>query len=102
MYRPFGNRPVYGDFISGIRGNLTNQKKGCFGCRVSQDIDNENIINLEETWERRLYLDKHFRSDIFGALPGTVKMLGETYEIQINGGTQKEGRDTVKSARGIC
>ncbi len=54
----------------------TRPEKGCLGCRLSQDIDNENLINLEETW------------------------LGRTYEIRINGGTQEEGRAAVKRARG--
>jgi quinol monooxygenase YgiN len=80
----------------------TRQEKGCLGCRLSQDIDNENIINIEETWEHRSYLDEYFRSDIFSALLGAVKLLGETHEIRINGDTQKEGRDAVKRARGMC
>ena len=77
------------------------QEKGCLDCRLSQDIDNENLIYLEETWERRSYLDEHFRSDIFSALLGAMKLLGETHEIRINGSTQKEGRDGVKTARGM-
>jgi len=78
----------------------TRQEKGCLGCRVSQDIDNQNLINLEETWDHRSYLDEHFRSDVFSALLGAVKLLGETHEIRINGGNQKEGGDAVKRARG--
>ncbi len=78
----------------------TRPEKGCLGCRLSQDIDNENLINLEETWERRSYLDEHFRSDIFSALLGAMKWLGRTYEIRINGDTQEEGRAAVKRARG--
>ena len=80
----------------------TRQEKGCLDCRLSQDIDNENVINIEETWERRSYLDEHFRSDIFSALLGAVKLLGATHAIRINGGTQKEGMDVVKRARGMC
>jgi quinol monooxygenase YgiN len=80
----------------------TRQEKGCLDCRLSQDIDNENLIYLEETWERRSYLDEHFRSDIFSALLGAVKLLGKTHEIRINGGVQKDGKDAVKRARGMC
>ena len=25
------------------------QEKGCLGCRLSQDIDHENVIKIEET-----------------------------------------------------
>ena len=79
----------------------TRQEKGCLDCRLSQDIDNENLIYLEETWERRSYLDEHFRSDIFSALLGAVKLLGKTHEIRINDGSQTEGKDAVKRARGL-
>ena len=80
----------------------TRQEKGCLDCRLSQDIDNKNLIYLEERWERRSYLDEHFCSDIFSALFGAMKLLGETHEIRINNGTQKEGMDAVKRARGMC
>jgi len=77
----------------------TRKEKGCLGCRLSQGIDNENLIYLEETWERRSYLDEHFRSDIFSALLGAVKLLGETHEIRINDGSQAEGLEVVQAAR---
>ena len=77
----------------------TRQEKGCLGCRLSQDIDNENIINIEETWEHRSYLDEHFRSDIFSALLGAMKLLGKTHEIRINDGSQTEGFEAVQMAR---
>ena len=77
----------------------THQEKGCRRCRLSQDVDNENIINLEETWEHRSHLDDHFRSDTFSALLGAVKLLGETHEIRINNDSQTEGLEAVQMAR---
>ena len=79
----------------------TRREMDCLGCRLSQDIDNENVINIEETWEHRSTLDEHFRSDVFSALLGAMKLLGEDHVIRINGGTQKVGRDAVKRARGM-
>ena len=76
------------------------QKIGCKSCRVSQDNDNENIVTLEQQWERQPTLDNYFRSDHFSALLGAMKWLGRTSEIRINGGTQEEGGDAVKHARG--
>ena len=94
----------HNELLSACRliSDRTRQEKGCLDCRLSQDIDNENLIYLEETWERRSYLDAHFRSDIFSALLGAVKLLGKTHEIRVNGGAQKNGRDAVKRARGMC
>ena len=74
----------------------------CLDCRLSQDIDNENVISIEETWEHRSSLDEHFRSDIFSTLLGAVKLLGKTHEIRINGSSQTEGLEVVRRARGIC
>ena len=77
----------------------TRQEKGCLSCRLSQDIDNDYLINLEETWERRSYLDEHFRSDVFSALLGAAKLLGKTHELRINDGSQIEGMEAVEAAR---
>ena len=77
----------------------TRQEKGCLGCRFSQDIDNENVIIIEEKWERRSYLDEHFRSDVFSALLGGAKLLGETHEIRISDGPLTEGMEAIQKAR---
>ena len=77
----------------------TRQEKGCLACRLSQDIDNENLIDIEETWEARSYLDEHFRSDIFSALLGAAKVLGDAHDIRINEGSQTEGAEAVQAVR---
>ena len=79
----------------------TRQETGCKSSRLAQDNSNENIITLEQQWEQRPSLDNYYRSDYFSVLMGAMKLLGRTYEIRINGGTQEEGRDTVKRAREI-
>ncbi len=77
----------------------TRQEKGCLGSSLSQDIDNEDIINIEETWEHRSYMEAQFRADIFSALLGAVKLLGDTQEFRINDGSQTEGLEAVQAAR---
>ncbi len=79
----------------------TRQETGCKSSRLAQDNGNENIITLEQQWEPRPSLDNYFRSDYFSALLGAMKLLGRTYEIRINGGTQEEGREIVKRAREV-
>ncbi len=56
----------------------TRRENGCLDCRLSRDIDKESLIYLEQTWERRSYLDEYFRSDIFSALLGAAKLLGDS------------------------
>lgn len=79
----------------------TRPEKGCHECRLSQDIDHENLIYLEEEWQDRSRLDEYFRSDIFGALLGAVKLLGKAHDIRINDGSTAEGLEAVQSARSI-
>ena len=78
----------------------TRLKSGCNSSQLSQGNNNENIITLEQQWEQWSSLNTYFRSDDFSALLGAMKWLGRTYEIRINEGTQEEGRDAVKRARG--
>lgn len=89
------------ELLSALRlfTDKTDLEKGCQACRIYQDVDNGNLINLEETWVSRSELDAHFRSDIFSALLGAVKLLGETHEIRINTGSQTEGMAVVEMAR---
>ncbi len=89
------------EFLSAcqVLTNQTRQEKGCLSCRYYQDVDNENLIYLEETWEGRSYMEEHFRSDIFSALLGAMKLLGVTHEISINEGSRTEGMEAVQAAR---
>ena len=79
----------------------TRQEKGYLGCRLAFDIDNEKRIYLDETWESRTRLDAHLRSDIFSALLGSVRLLGETYAIQINECSRTDGLEAVQAARSM-
>ena len=72
---------------------------GCRTSNLSQDIDNENLIYLEQIWEDRSYLEGQLNSDIFSALLGAMKLLGNSYEIQINDGPQAQGMAAVLAVR---
>ena len=74
-------------------------ENGCLSCRISRDVDNENLIYLEEIWDLRSSLDAHFCSDVFSALIGAIQLLGAKHELSINDGAQTEGMDAVQAAR---
>jgi len=78
----------------------TSQREGCKISRVSQNIDNKNIITLEQQWEQWSSLIDYLRSEHFSALLGAMKWLGRSYEIRINRGTREDGMDIVRRARG--
>lgn len=77
----------------------TRKEKGCIACLLSQDIDNENLIQIEEKWEHRSDLNKHVSSDTFSALLGALKLLGETHEIRINEGSKVLDMNDIEAVR---
>lgn len=77
----------------------TQREKGCLGCRISQDIDDENRIYLEETWSARPLLDAYFRSDVFSALFGAVKLLSVIKEFRINTWIESEGLEAIQAVQ---
>lgn len=89
------------ELLSALRffSEKTRSENGCLNAQVYQAVDNVNLINLKETWKLRSDLDGYFRSDIFSALIGAMKLLGETHQIQINDGSQIEGMEAVKRAQ---
>ena len=91
----------HSELLSGLRffTEKIRAEKGCQDCHIYQDINDENLINLKETWKQRSDLDEHLRSDTFSALMGAMRLLGKTYEVQINDGTHTEGMEAVKRAQ---
>jgi quinol monooxygenase YgiN len=89
------------EFLSACRliSDQVRTEVGALGCRLSQDIDNENAISIEETWKGRGHLDDHLRSETFSALFGAVKLLGESHAIEISDGSKTDGMEAVQAAR---
>jgi len=86
------------ELLSALRqlSELTELETGCQGCRIYQEIGDQDLINIEEIWLHRSDLDTHFCSDIFNALLGAVKLLGQSYEIRINDGMHTDGMDAIE------
>ena len=78
----------------------TGQIEGCTSSGVSQSKQ-DNLINLEQQWEHRAQLNDYFRSDLFSALIGAMKLLGENYEITINSGRKEDGMAVMETARNL-
>ena len=79
--------------------NETLRLEGCKWGIVSQSKENENFISIEHQWLNRTELDDYFRSELFTALLGALKWLGEHYDITINDGSAAEGASIMKAAR---
>jgi quinol monooxygenase YgiN len=77
----------------------TRKQAGCLVCHLLQNRKEENLITLEQHWEKRHFLDDYFRSNHFKALLGAMKWLGKNYEIRLNEGTKNESMDAIEKAR---
>ena len=74
--------------------------KGCLSYALFCNLEDKNLLNLLEEWRTRKDLERHLRSDIFGALLGTKSLLTEPHGIHIYTVQQSEGMDAVHAARG--
>lgn len=79
--------------------NQTLQLGGCKGGIVRQSKEDENLIIVEQQWLNRTELNHYFRSELFTALLGALKWLGEHHDITINDGSAAEGSSIMKAAR---
>jgi quinol monooxygenase YgiN len=91
----------YRELLSACRliADQVRTEVGALDCRLSQDIDNEYTISIEEHWKDRACLDDHLRSETFSALCGAVKLLGESHAIEIGDGFKTEGKEAVQAVR---
>lgn len=74
----------------------TRFETGCMQSRVEQD-SNENVILLEQQWNQWPELNIYLSSDYFKALLGAIKLLGQSYEIKINGILQQSDKSIFKT-----
>ena len=89
------------EFLSTCRliADQTRKEEGCLVFCTTLDIDNENTIHVEQRWEHRAFMEKHFQSDLFSALIGAVQVLGVSHEIRINESARTEGMEAVHAAK---
>jgi len=72
---------------------------GCIDSGLAWDTDDQNMIRMDQTWADGARLHAYFRSDIFSALLGAMKLLGRSHSIRIDEGSADEGLEAVQRAR---
>jgi len=80
--------------LSMIRG-----QKGCRDCRISRDIEDEEVLVLAVDWNARDDLEQYVRSEDGSALLGAIELLSEASEVGIGRDVSQEGIDTLKKMR---
>jgi quinol monooxygenase YgiN len=73
------------DFVKSMRlfARKTRKEKGCLGCSVYRDFQNENTYSLVGEWQTRPAMETHFKTLDFEVFIGTARALGETFEMNI-------------------
>jgi quinol monooxygenase YgiN len=79
----------------------TRLETGCVQSQVAQESNDESLIILEQQWKQWPELNSYLSSDYFKALLGAMKLLGQSYTIQINGSTEEEWKNGVKLVSGL-
>ncbi len=74
-------------------------ERGCLGCHLFRDIEDQNVFSLIEDWETREDLKDHMMSNRFSVLLGTKSLLCEPLQIEIHTVSHSEGMETVNAAR---
>ena len=74
---------------------------GCVQSQVAQESNDECLIILEQQWTQWPELNSYLSSDYFKALLGAMKLLGQSYTIQINGSTEEKWKNGVKLGSGL-
>ena len=77
----------------------TENMVGCLSCKVSRDIEENNIFSMIQEWKNRKELDTHIKSDRFSVLLGTRSLLCEPPQIEIHTVSASEGMETINAIR---
>ena len=73
------------EFVNSMRLLLPKicKQKGCLDFSVYQDSEKENTYIVVGEWQTRQAMEKHFQTQEFELLIGAVRVLGETFEMNI-------------------
>ena len=62
----------------------TEASKGCLGCRILQDVDDQYALTCVEYWETLEDLEQHIRSERFRRLLPYIDMSVEPPEVEFD------------------
>jgi len=77
-------------------------RRGCLGCRIYNDAEEENVIMYEEMWRSEDELKNRLQSNEYNKLLLVAEMALQNPEIRFNTITKQSGLETVEKARGYA
>ena len=81
---------------------LPGKEKGRLSYDIFSDIEDKNVFNLISSWETRLDLDQHIRSERFSVMLGIKSLLCEPSTTRIFMVSDSKEIITVDSVRKKC
>jgi quinol monooxygenase YgiN len=67
------------DIVDGLRA-----RKGCLGCRLASDCENENLFLLASEWDSRPFLDGYLASEEYRIIEGTRVLLRDGPALSVD------------------
>lgn len=83
LVTPQAKRAEILDVLRTLKGP-TEFSKGCRGCCILQDTEDENVLTYLAKWETEDDLTAHLRSERFRRLLPYIEMSTETPEVEID------------------
>jgi quinol monooxygenase YgiN len=77
-------------------------RRGCLGCRIYNDAEEENVIMYEEMWRSEDELKSRLQSNEYNKLLLVAEMALQNPEIKFNTITRQSGLETIEKARGYA
>jgi quinol monooxygenase YgiN len=77
-------------------------RRGCLGCRIYNDAEEENVILYEEMWRSEEELKSRLQSSEYKKLLLVAEMALQNPEIRFNTITRQSGLETIERARGYA
>jgi quinol monooxygenase YgiN len=79
----------------------TQVRPGCIQCRISQDVDEENIVHYQEAWISWEALDKHIRSERFARILELMEQSSHTPDLSFCDVHETRGMEYVRRLRKV-
>ena len=77
----------------------TRVEPGCLGCHLSRDVQDENVLNYLEEWERQEDLNRRLKSDEYRKLLAVIDESQDEPQIRFDTIAHTEGLEAVRAAR---
>lgn len=74
-------------------------EKGCAGCHLNADLEDESILTFWEEWDTQGDLDRHVRTNTFRGLLSALDLASEAPEVRIYTVTEIRGLEVIRAAR---